>query len=141
MKRDKTSCSENRPFFAQMGAAHVINLDASDDDEYNVVVVKPNSVNILWQLPQFFVITLGEMLFSVTGLEFSYSQAAPSMKSVLQALWLLTTFLGNLIDMAIAGTHIIKEPAAEFLVFAALMTIVSVERIKDVQNFATDIEF
>jgi hypothetical protein len=45
-------------------------------------LVRPNSVNILWQLPQLFVMTVGEILFSVTGLEFSYSQAAPSMKSV-----------------------------------------------------------
>jgi len=39
-------------------------------------------VSILWQFPQVLVMTIGEILFSVTGLEFSYSQAAPSMKSV-----------------------------------------------------------
>lgn len=89
-----------------MGAAHVVNLashPSSWDKEFSTIVVRPNSVHILWQLPQFIVITLGEILFSVTGLEFSYSQAAPTMKSVLQALWLMTTFFGNVIDMGISG--------------------------------------
>ncbi|MCP9257849.1 Solute carrier family 15 member [Dirofilaria immitis] len=62
-----------------------------------------------------FVITIGEVLFSVTGLEFSYSQASPTMKSVLQAIWLMTVFLGNVIDMLIFGSHIVAEPATEFL--------------------------
>lgn len=63
-----------------MGAAHVLDVDAGQ----LTTIVRPNSVNVLWQLPQYLVITMGEILFSVTGLEFSYSQASPSMKSVLQ---------------------------------------------------------
>ncbi|KAJ1346903.1 hypothetical protein KIN20_001830 [Parelaphostrongylus tenuis] len=46
--------------------------------------VRPNTVSILWVVPQFIVITLGEVLLSVTGLEFAYSQSAPSVKSLLQ---------------------------------------------------------
>ncbi|KAK6017067.1 hypothetical protein OSTOST_17446 [Ostertagia ostertagi] len=85
--------------------------------------VRPNTVSILWVLPQYFVITLGEVLLSVTGLEFAYSQSAPNMKSVLQALWLLTVFMGNVIDMGISGTHIIPEPATEFFFYAFLMIL------------------
>jgi hypothetical protein len=40
------------------------------------------------------VLTCGEILFSVTGLEFAYSQAAVSMKTVLQAFWLSTVGIG-----------------------------------------------
>ena len=43
-----------------------------------------NSVHILWLLPQYIVLTVGEILFSVTGLEFSYTQAPASMKAMLQ---------------------------------------------------------
>lgn len=67
---------------AQTGAALVAHLTEGDVEIYTVV--RPNTVSMLWQLPQFFVITLGEILFSVTGLEFSYSQAPPNMRSVLQ---------------------------------------------------------
>jgi len=36
---------------------------------------------------------------SATGLEFAYTQAPPSMKSVVQSFWLLTTCMGNIIDI------------------------------------------
>lgn len=39
-----------------------------------VMDISPNSVNMAWQIPQYFLITAGEVVFSVTGLEFSYSQ-------------------------------------------------------------------
>ena len=49
------------------------------------LLTKENSVHMLWLVPQVFVITVGEILFSVTALEFSYYQAPISMKSVVQA--------------------------------------------------------
>lgn len=36
--------------------------------------IKPNTVHMALQIPQYFLITAGEVVFSVTGLEFSYSQ-------------------------------------------------------------------
>ncbi|CAK8674323.1 unnamed protein product [Clavelina lepadiformis] len=36
--------------------------------------INPNVVSIFWLIPQYFLITLGEVFLSVTGLEFSYSQ-------------------------------------------------------------------
>lgn len=40
--------------------------------------------------------TAAEVMFSVTGLEFSYSQAPASMKCLVQAAWLITIAFGNL---------------------------------------------
>uniref|UniRef100_A0A183CDQ3 Uncharacterized protein n=1 Tax=Globodera pallida TaxID=36090 RepID=A0A183CDQ3_GLOPA len=80
----KPKCAEHIEVHAQMGAAYVLDLVSSNASE-PIELVRPNSVNILWQVPQLFVVTVGEILLSVTGLEFSYSQAAPSMKSVVQA--------------------------------------------------------
>ncbi|VDK69830.1 unnamed protein product [Litomosoides sigmodontis] len=115
-------CPYNYTIYAEAGGAHVVYIT---EDIINVyTVVKPNTVSILWQLPQFLVITVGEVLFSVTGLEFSYSQASPNMKSVLQAVWLMTVFLGNVIDMVISGSHIVAEPATEFFVYAFMMVFI-----------------
>lgn len=45
---------------------------------------------------------MGEVMFSITGLEFSFTQAPTSMKSVLTAAWLLTVAFGNLIVVIVA---------------------------------------
>ena len=37
-------------------------------------ITTASSYNILWQLPQYLVVTIAEVLFSVSGLSFSYSQ-------------------------------------------------------------------
>lgn len=66
-----------------------------------VEITAPNSMSMLWQLPQYIV-----LMFSVTGLEFSYAQAPSSMKSVLQACWLLTIAIGNVIVSIITGARI-----------------------------------
>eukprot|EP00099_Drosophila_melanogaster_P010538 NP_001284846.1 uncharacterized protein Dmel_CG2930, isoform F [Drosophila melanogaster] len=84
-------------------------------------VTSPNSVKILWLVPQYVVMTLGEVMFSVTGLEFSYAQAPPSMKSVLQACWLLTVAFGNVIVVVIAEAALFESQASEFFLFAGLM--------------------
>ena len=63
----------------------------------NALVCVEDCVHILWQFPQYFVITCAEVMLSVTGLEFAYSQAPLTMKSVCQATWLLTVAAGNLI--------------------------------------------
>ena len=60
----------------------VYNMLVSRDLEINKMRVNmftlttPNSIHILWQFPQYFVITASEVMFSVTGLEFSYSQVS-----------------------------------------------------------------
>ena len=52
-------------------------------------------VNILWQLPQIVLITVAEILVSVTGLEYSYTQAPESLRASVSALFLLTTAVGD----------------------------------------------
>lgn len=72
-------------------------------ETYNVVIAEPNSMHMLWLLPQYIIMTLGEVMYSVTGLAFSYAEAPVSMKSVLQSCWLLTVAFGNVIDIIIIG--------------------------------------
>src|SRR2546430_13325860 len=51
--------------------------------------------SINWQLLAYVILTLGEAMVSITGLEFSYTQAPNSMKSSVMALWLLAVSAGN----------------------------------------------
>lgn len=53
-------------------------------------------VNISWQMIAFALMTTAEIMVYFTSLEFSYSQAPPTMKSVVMALNLLSVTVGNL---------------------------------------------
>ncbi|XP_021574494.1 solute carrier family 15 member 1 [Carlito syrichta] len=88
--------------------------------------ISPNTVNMALQIPQYFLLTCGEVVFSVTGLEFSYSQAPSNMKSVLQAGWLLTVAVGNIIVLIVAGAGQFSKQWAEYVLFAALLLVVCV---------------
>lgn len=88
--------------------------------------IQPNTIHMALQIPQYFLITIGEVVFSVTGLEFSYSQAPSNMKSVLQAGWLLTVAVGNIIVLIVAGAAGLGEQWAEYVLFAALLVAVCI---------------
>jgi len=38
------------------------------------ILVPRNVVSVLYQIPQYVILTVGEILFSITGLAFAYSQ-------------------------------------------------------------------
>uniref|UniRef100_A0A8C4MAR3 Solute carrier family 15 member 2 n=1 Tax=Equus asinus asinus TaxID=83772 RepID=A0A8C4MAR3_EQUAS len=85
--------------------------------------IPANKMSVAWQLPQYALVTAGEVMFSVTGLEFSYSQAPSSMKSVLQAAWLLTVAVGNIIVLVVAQFGGLVQ-WAEFILFSCLLLVV-----------------
>lgn len=88
-----------------------------------IAVTEPNSVSMLWLIPQYVVMTLGEVMYSITGLEFSFTQAPESMKSVLQGCWQLTVAVGNLIVVIVAEAKIFEAQKWEFVLFACLMFV------------------
>uniref|UniRef100_A0A6Q2Z1L4 Solute carrier family 15 member 1 n=1 Tax=Esox lucius TaxID=8010 RepID=A0A6Q2Z1L4_ESOLU len=88
--------------------------------------IKPNTIHMGWQIPQYFLMTSGEVVFSVTGLEFSYSQAPSNMKSVLQAGWLLTVAVGNIIVLIVAEAAQLPDQWAEYILFASLLVLVCI---------------
>src|SRR5262249_27255003 len=75
---------------------------------------------IVWQLPQYVLLTLGEVMVSVTGLEFAYSQAPKRMKSTVMGFWLLTVTAGNVLVVFLSGFHGLSL-VNFFWVFAGLM--------------------
>lgn len=104
------------------GVYTVVGSVTASGKHVNVVVVtKSNSLHILWMLPQYIVITVGEVMFSVTGLEFAFTQSPNSMKSLMQATWQLTVAIGNLIVIIISEGAWFDRQAYEFFLFAGLM--------------------
>jgi POT family proton-dependent oligopeptide transporter len=90
-----------------------------------------------WQVLAYFILSAGEVLVAITGLEYAYTHAPKSMKSMMTALWLLTVSAGNLFvgyvnnsiehqgffaDLTGAAYYwyFIKLLAAETVVFMAL---------------------
>ena len=56
---------------------------------------------VWWQFLAYVILTLGETMVSITGLELSYTQAPNKMKSAVMAAWLFTVSLGNAFTAAV----------------------------------------
>ena len=82
-------------------------------------------IHVLWQLIPYFLITLSEVLVSITGLEFAYSQAPKRMKSTVMGFWLLTVAFGNALVALLARFSELKLEHF-FWVFAGLMAVAAV---------------
>jgi POT family proton-dependent oligopeptide transporter len=85
--------------------------------------------HISWQLLAYVVLTSGEVMVSITCLEFSYTQAPKTMKSFIMAFFMLSVSLGNLFTSGV--NFFIQNPdgssklagADYFLFFTVLMLV------------------
>lgn len=80
-------------------------------------------LSAFWILVPYAILTASEILVSITGLEFAYTQAPRSVKSTVMSMWFLTISLGNLITSFVARLNVF-EGTAKFLFWAALVTLV-----------------
>lgn len=79
-------------------------------------------MHIFWQAIPYMLMTAAEVMISITGLEFAYTQAPKSMKSIIMSFWLLTVFIGNLLTAVIVKIKIFEEGTGGFfMLFAALI--------------------
>jgi POT family proton-dependent oligopeptide transporter len=84
------------------------------------------NVHVLWQTLQYIVMTTSEVLVSITGLEFAYTQAPRSMKSTIMGFWLLSVTFGNVLVAFLAPMEKILELSEFFWVFTGLMALAAV---------------
>lgn len=88
--------------------------------------------HIGWQIIAFVVLTAAEILVSVTHLEFSYTQAPPSMKALVMWLYLLAISLGNAFTALV--NKVIQNPDGSsklagpsyFLFFAGVLLVTAI---------------
>ena len=79
------------------------------------------TVSIGWQIFGYVIITMAEVMVSVTGLEFAYTQAPRRMKSLIMGFWLMAVSLGNIIVALTARWFEHMAPVDFFWTFAGLM--------------------
>ncbi|MFG0295886.1 MAG: POT family MFS transporter [Maioricimonas sp. JB045] len=88
--------------------------------------------NVAWQILAYFILTSAEIMVSITCLEFSYTQAPNSMKSVIMSLYLLSVAAGN--EFTAIVNWVIKNPdgstklpgASYYWFFTAVMAVAAI---------------
>ncbi|HTZ22285.1 MAG TPA: hypothetical protein VMC06_15485, partial [Opitutaceae bacterium] len=90
-----------------------------------IVAAGHGEVHVLWQIIPYFILTTAEVLVSVTGLEFAYTQAPRAMKSTIMGFWLLTFSFGNMLVAFLAPLQELSL-ATFFWIFAGLMAVAAV---------------
>jgi POT family proton-dependent oligopeptide transporter len=85
--------------------------------------------SVWWQILAYFILSAAEVLVSITGLEYAYTQSPKSMKSTMSAIWLLTVATGNIfvsmINNSISNQGFFGqlEGATYFWFFVGLMMV------------------
>ncbi|MAH64904.1 MAG: MFS transporter [Phycisphaerae bacterium] len=67
--------------------------------------------SIGWQIAAYAILTASEVMVSITCLEFSYTQAPKTMKSVIMALFLISVSLGNLFTAGVNSVILMDSNA------------------------------
>lgn len=93
--------------------------------EIDILALQNQQLHVGWQFFPYVVITLAEVLVSITGLEFAYTQAPKRMKSTVMGFWLLSVALGNIL-VALTARFSDLKLVNFFWVFTGLMALASV---------------
>ena len=94
-----------------------------------IQIIAGATPSILWQFFAYVILTAAEVMVSITGLEFSYTQSPNSMKSFVMGLWLLSVSLGNLITAQVSSrlqAYITIGTPTYFWFYAGLMFVTAI---------------
>ena len=86
---------------------------------------------VLWQTAPYIILTAAEVLFSTTGLEFAFREAAPELKSTIMSFWLLTVSMGDLFVVTVtklfasATNEAASVSPGRFLQYAGMTLVVA----------------
>jgi proton-dependent oligopeptide transporter, POT family len=90
--------------------------------EIDIAVLQNQQLHVGWQFFPYVIITLAEVLVSITGLEFAYTQAPKRMKATVMGFWLLSVALGNVL-VALTSRFSNLKLVNFFWVFTGLMAL------------------
>lgn len=101
--------------------------------EYRVVAAEQAGAtppSVFWQAPAYILLTAAEVLVSVTGLEFAYTQAPRRTKSFVMSIWYLSVFFGNFFTSLVNKFNALEDgesrlQGADYYWFFVGLTLVS----------------
>ena len=99
--------------------------------------VRPeNKVTVWWQMLAYLLLTVAEILISVTGLEMAFVAAPKSMKSFVTSMWLVTVGLANLfINAPVTRLYSRMNPGLYFAMLAVTLVAVALAFIFVAKRF------
>lgn len=100
--------------------------DASKATIEKIDWVKPaERVTVWWQVFAYLILTIAEILVSITGLELAFVAAPATMKSFVTACWLAVVFLANLlINAPITQAYPLMAPGVYFAMLGGAMLLI-----------------
>lgn len=92
----------------------------------NIDWVKPaERVTVWWQVLAYLILTVAEILISITGLELAFVAAPPTMKSFVTGCWLAVVGLANLvINAPITQLYPLMSPGVYFAMLTGAMVFI-----------------
>jgi len=82
-------------------------------------------VSVAWQVPQYLLISIAEVLISITALEFAYEQAPGPYKGLVMAVFCLCQAVGNLLLAVVTLSHFASR-AVQYFAMGGLMLFAAI---------------
>ncbi len=86
----------------------------------------PNSVSLFWQLPQYFFISVAEILVCIPALELAYDESPVHLRSFVTSLWYISQALGNLVDVVLFLALANLQTWILFYLFTGIMLVATI---------------
>jgi POT family proton-dependent oligopeptide transporter len=80
-----------------------------------------HKLSVAWQFIPYLLLTIAEILVSITGLEFAYTQAPRQMKSTIMSFFFLTIFAGNMLTAYVSEVNRFPVASTAYFWFFALI--------------------
>ncbi|XP_050303613.1 peptide transporter family 1-like [Anthonomus grandis grandis] len=112
----------------EMGATYTILINVKQRKIRPIIVTDPNKVHILWQIPQYVVIGIADVMFWISGFEFAYSEAPNSSKAMMLGMFIFFSyFIGTGLSIFIQETSLLfQKESINCFVFASLLLVTAV---------------
>ncbi|PKX88168.1 oligopeptide transporter [Aspergillus novofumigatus IBT 16806] len=86
----------------------------------------PNDVSVFLQVPVYTMTALSEVLAYVAGMEYAYTKAPKSMRSVVSALFLLTCTIGSMLGITLSPVSKDPKVLVEYASLSGVMLVTAV---------------